>query len=139
MKKRKGAALPGAIMLCIMLLAVSVTVSFLVVQSALSRRIESLQSGHRLEFETAYRYFIEHDGAAPTDTTLAFRYRAVGTGDQKALIGSTIGGEMRFYAIYDFSGEGKTLAYQTSDFYIYHNELDGKDYLGGILPLEDEA
>ena len=133
MRKRKGAALPGAIMICTFLLVVTFGVAFLVVHSATQRQVASVESSYRLEFENAYRYFLTHSEDMSGFESKTFNYSTLKEGHVKAVLAKNKAGSLRFYAIRDFDTK-KTLAYQTSDFYI--SVKDGKSYLGGMLLME---
>ena len=133
MRKRKGAALPGAIMLCTLLMAVTFGVAFLVVNAATTSRVESIESAYRLEFESAYHYFREHEDIVGFESQ-TFVYSVLESENTKGVLAKNKAGSLCFYAIIDFTTK-KTLAYQTSDFYI--SVKDGESYLGGILPMTE--
>lgn len=133
MRKKKGAALPGAIMLCTLLMAVTFGVAFLVVNAATTSRVESIESAYRLEFESAYHYFLEHKNIAGFESQ-TFVYSTLESGNTKSVLAKNKAGSLCFYAIVDFDS-GATLAYQTSDFYI--SVKDGKSYLGGLLLMTE--
>ena len=135
MKIRKGAALPGAIMLCSLLLVVSFSVAYLVVYNATIGRVDSVKSSFRLEFHEAFEKY--KAGTAVGDLhSDNLVYSTIVDADVKALIGRNKGGAMQAYGIYDFAHD-KVLAYQDADFYI--SVVDGHSYLGGILDMEGEA
>lgn len=133
MRKRKGAALPGAIMLCTLLMAVTFGVAFLVVNAATTSRVESIESAYRLEFESAYHYFRKHESIDGFESQ-TFVYSTLESGNMKGVLAKNKAGSLCFYAIIDFDS-GTTLAYQTSDFYI--SVKDGKSYLGGLLLMTE--
>ncbi len=135
MKKRKGAALPGAIMLCSLLLVVSFSVAYIVVYHATIGRVDSLKSSFHLEFHESFEKF-KAGVAVGEITSENLVYTTVSDGDVKGLIGRNKGGIMQAYGIYDFAYD-QVLAYQESDFYI--TVVDGHSYLGGILDMEGEA
>lgn len=134
MRKRKGAALPGAIMLCTLLMAVTFGVAFLVVNAATTSRVESIESAYRLEFESAYRYFLKHDGSIAGFESQTFVYSVLESGNTKGVLAKNKAGSLCFYAILEFPSK-TTLAYQTTDFYI--SVKDGKSYLGGLLLMTE--
>ena len=133
MRNRKGAALPGAILICTFLMVVTFSVAYLVVHSATIKQIEGIQGDQHLEFESAYRHFKANNGDMSAFSSDSFVYSTLADGNVKAVIAKNKGAQMRFYAIHDFSS-GKTLAYQTEDFYITVKE--GHSYLGGLLLME---
>ena len=135
MRKRKGAALPGAVMLGSLLLVVSFSVAYLVVYHSTVGRVESLKSSLRVEFLSNFEKFKKRTevGDLSGDKLV---YTSLAEGEVKALIGRNKGGVMQAYGIYDFD-TNKVLAYQDSDFYIA--VIDGHSYLGGILDMEGEA
>lgn len=135
MRKRKGAALPGAVMLGSLLLVVSFSVAYLVVYHSTVGMVASLKSSLRVEFLSNFEKFKE--GTAVGDLSGdKLVYTSLADGEVKALIGRNKGGLMQAYGIYDFD-TNKVLAYQDSDFYIA--VIDGHSYLGGILDMEGEA
>ena len=136
MRKRKGAALPGAIMLCTLLMAVTFGVAFLVVNAATTSRVESIESAYRLEFESAYHYFLKNKNIDGFESQ-TFVYSTIDSLESENTMGvlaKNKAGSLCFYAIIDFDS-GATLAYQTSDFYI--SVKDGKSYLGGLLLMTE--
>lgn len=138
MRKRKGAALPGAIMACGLLLVVSFSVAYLVIHNATLHRLSSIESGYRLDYLSAFNHFKEDNGSLANISSSTFVYTRIVEEDNpnKALIARTKGGQMKFYAIYDFDSNA-TLAYQTEDFYI--TVIGEEEYLGGLLPLSKEG
>ena len=135
MRKQKGAALPSAIMVVILLMAVTFGVSYLVIHNATLRRVEANNAAKRVEFAEAYEKF-KANGEIPAMENSTYVYskleEAMELTGKKAIIAKTKGGRMDFYAIYDFDGN-KTLAYQTEDFYI--TVIGEKSYLGGLLEM----
>ena len=135
MRKQKGAALPGAVMLCVLLLVVSFSVAYLVVYNATIGKVDSVKSSYRIEFAEAFEKY--KVGTAVGDIhSDNLVYSTISDGDTKALIGRNKGGIMQAYGIYDFAHD-KLLAYQDADFYI--TVRDGHSYLGGVLDMEGEA
>ena len=135
MRKRKGAALPGAIMLCSLLLVVSFSVSYLIVYHSTIGKIGSMESALRVEFlESFEKYKAGTSVGDLRSETLV--YTSLLDGDIGALIGRNKGGFMKAYGIYDFNTH-EVLAYQDANFYI--EVRDGHSYLGGILDMEGEA
>jgi|GEM_PF-3451094 len=135
MRKAKGAALPGAVLLGSLLLIVTFSVSYLVVYHATIGRIGSLKSTQRVEFAEAFEKYKARTSVGEIISENLV-YTSLSDGDIGALIGRNKGGFMQAYAIYDFSLDA-LLAYQESDFYI--EVRDGHSYLGGILDMEGEA
>ena len=134
MRKRKGAALPGTMMLCFLLLAVTFSVSYLVIHYATLAKVGRADTSHRVEFVAAFEKF---KFGTPVDEIHSdhFVYSSLEKDDIKALVAKNKAGQMRHYGIYDFSS-GETLAFQSEDFYI--TVVEGKSYLGGLLLMEEE-
>lgn len=128
MKLRKGAALPGAIMLCFMLLIISYAVGASILQMVANSKIEAFKTEQKEVFATSYKEFlVSFNTENITDTkyqwesNLTANYAGVAAYSKNS-------DELYFYAIYDKTNS-KTIAYQTSNFYID----DG--LLGGLLSI----
>ena len=135
MRNRRGVVLPGAIVLCTILLIVSMTVSFLVINNATSNQIETMLDNRRIDFETGYYQFVKDDGALdPEKPAYATGYvwaEYDGADDIKAIAAYSKAGSLLFYAVYDFGAADTLLAYQDDVLYVYESE--GHRYLGGIV------
>ena len=141
MKKKKGAALPTAIILCMFMLIVTFGVAYLVIDNFTVNRISELDNNAELIFLTSHNEYVKGIKANSsadistiiTDTTYVYKeYKK--NDDVRALVAKNLAGEMKFYSVYDFD-QDKLLAYQTSDFYITNDGV--YDYLGGIVPMEN--
>ncbi|MCR5348745.1 MAG: hypothetical protein K6E59_03975 [Bacilli bacterium] len=128
MRKRKGAALPAAIMLCMFMLVVTFSVAYLVVHNATLHNLENLDSSLRLEFLASYTKFQSTGTLAGIESENLDYSSLQADGevhDIQAFLGKNKGGVLKAYAIYDFTA-GETLAYQDREFY-----LDGSGLPGG--------
>ncbi len=141
MKKKKGAALPTAIILCMFMLIVTFGVAYLVIDNFTVNRISELDNNAELIFLTSHNEYVKGIKANAsadistiiTDKTYVYKeYKK--NDDVRALVAKNLAGEMKFYSVYDFD-QDKLLAYQTSDFYITNDGV--YDYLGGIVPMEN--
>ena len=139
MRKKKGAALPTAIILCMFMLIVSFAVAYLVVDNFTINRISEFDANSELIFLTSHNEYIKnHDLSDITDTTYEYRnYEKQDNTNIKALVAYQKGNnEMKFYSIYDFEhDEVEVLAYQTSNFYITNDGV--YDYLAGIVAIRN--
>lgn len=140
MRKRKGAALPGAIILCTFLLIVSFGVSYMVVETITLSQLSKIEDDNHLIFSKSYNEFVASDGLLPSDTTFNWAtYYNDGEPTVKALVASSkANNEMKFYTIYDFTNN-KTIAYQTDEFYITSEIVGNKTtyYLAGLIPYRE--
>lgn len=145
MRNRRGVVLPGAIVLCTILLIVSMTVSFLVINNATGDRIETVLDNRRIDFETGYYQFVKDRGTLNSEKE-AYAATYVwaeydGANGIKAIAAYSKAGTLLFYAVYDFGEANTLLAYQDGPLYVYESE--GHRYLGGIveeiIPAEPES
>ena len=143
MRKRKGAALPSAVILSTFLLVVSFAVSYLVIQAVTLAKLSNMYADDTITFSTVHNKFVASDGddsALPTDTKFSWQTYDDGVNDRViALVACSKADEtMKFYSIYDFEHD-KLLAYQTSEFYITSNRVDNKTtyYLAGLIPYRE--
>lgn len=138
MRKRKGAALPGAVILCTFLLIVSFTVSYIVIETISLSQYQKIVQSHNLIYQTAHNEFVKNNGALPTDTTFNWEvYEKEEDTNVKALAAyHKASDELEFYSIYDFEHD-ELLAYQTSSFYITTTTVGEQTtkYLGGIVKV----
>ena len=136
MKLRKAAALPGAIMICTLLLIISVTISAFVIQNATTTIVNNANDKKLSDFVDSFNKF-KQTGDTSLISSTRYTYKVYdGENQIKALTASEKASEtLVFYAIYDFDS-GDTLAYQTSDFYI--EDKAGIKYLAGIVPMVEE-
>ena len=132
MKKRRGAALAGAIILCSLIIAVSFGISAVFLNISANNIIRRVENQTSLEYEKAFNKFKNNETPANT-TSITYKIYEKDT-NVKALVARR-GSENRitFYAIYDFTGDGQVLAYQESHFDVEY--IDEKLYLGGIGPM----
>ncbi len=136
MKLRKAAALPGAIMLCVLLLVMSVTVSTFVIRNATNTTVNNAYDQKLLTFANYFNKFKQTgDTSLITDTRYTLKIYDSENNIKALTASEKVNNELVFYCIYDFTND-KTLAYQTSDFYI--EEIAGVSYLAGIVPMVEE-
>ena len=125
MRKKKGAALPMAIILCMFMLIVSFAVSYLVVDNFTINRITEFDNNSELVFLTSHNEYIKnHDLNDITDDTHQYKdYEKPDNTNIKALVAYQKNDtKIVFYSIYDFE-HNELLAYQTSNFYITNDNL----------------
>ena len=140
MKKHKGAALPAAMLMVGMLTVFSFGIAYLVMENNIISQINRINSSTDEIFLKAHNVFIKSDGDHEASIELmSNRYLweiYEGQSDNiyaLAAYEKASSDNMVFYSIYDFEN-GKTLAYQTSSFYV--TVVDGVSYLGGIVPVQ---
>ena len=140
MKKHKGAALPAAMLMVGMLTVFSFGIAYLVMENNIISQINRINSSTDEIFLKAHNEFIKSVGDHKDSIELmSNRYLweiYKGQSDNiyaLAAYEKASSGNMVFYSIYDFEN-GKTLAYQTSSFYI--TVVDGDSYLGGIVLVQ---
>ena len=147
MKKHKGAALPAAMLMVGMLTVFSFGIAYLVMENNIISQINRINSSTDEIFLKAHNEFIKsvEDPKVedPKDSIKLMSNRYLweiyykGQPDNiyaLAAYEKASSDNMVFYSIYDF-GSGKTLAYQTSSFYITVDSDSGVSYLGGIVPV----
>ena len=146
MKKHKGAALPAAMLMVGMLTVFSFGIAYLVMENNIISQINRINSSTDEIFLKAHNEFIKsvEDPKVedPKDSIKLMSNRYLweiyeGQSDSiyaLAAYEKTSSDNMVFYSIYD-SGSHKTLAYQTSSFYITVDSDSGVSYLGGIVPV----
>ena len=141
MRRRRGAALPAAVMLCSFLLIISFGVASLVITSVSINKVSSVQRAQRIAFLQSHEQYYEYmDIEYITDKSLVYKvYEKEDDADIKALVAYVTqdSTDPRFYAIYDFNdvNDKKVLAYQTSDLYI--TTVGGHQYVGGLVKIGD--
>ena len=139
MKKKKGAALPTAIILCMFMLVVSFAVSYLVVDNFTINLITQFDNNAELTFISSHNQYVKSHGdiTAITDETYSYKdYEKTNNNNIKALVAyHKVDNSIQFYSIYDFEHD-KVLAYQTSDFYITNDGV--YDYVGGLVALRND-
>ena len=140
MRKQKGAALPGAIILCTFLLVVSFAVSYLVIETVALAKVAKIEADQSLILSNGHNEFVSNGGNIPSDTTFNWQtYYDEGNPTVKGLVAyAKASQEMKFYSIYDFTND-KLLAYQTKEFYITSENVGNKTtfYLAGIVPYRE--
>ena len=132
MRKRKGIALPTAVMMCVLLLAISFTTTFFVLQNQTLSKLEEMYASYRLEFLEQFTRFQQGTPGSLTGIEsehLKYTSFQKDTTNIYALVGRNAGGKMMAYGIYDFD-TSKVLAYQDQDFY-----FDGEGKLGGVIDI----
>ena len=135
MRLKKAAALPGAIIICTILLIMSVTVSSLVIQSNTNTIVSNANEEKYSVFADFFNKFTQ---TGDTSLIESDRYTCKvydGENNIKALVARDAVETLVFYGIYDFDNDD-ILAYQTSDFYI--TEVAGVSYLAGIVAMVEE-
>ena len=129
MRKRKGAALPLAVILCSFLLIVSFMISAFVLDASSYNTVSSVRDNRLFIFNEANLRFIA--GEEITDTLYSWEIYD-GEDNIKALAAYSNSDSLAFASIYDFN-HGKQLLYQTSNFYI--TTVGEDQYLGGIVKI----
>lgn len=129
MRKRKGAALPLAVILCSFLLIVCFMISAFVLDASSYNTISSVRDNHLFIFNEANLRFIA--GEEITDTLYSWEIYD-GEDNIKALAAYSNNDTLAFASIYDFNHD-KQLLYQTSNFYI--TTVGEDQYLGGIVKI----
>ena len=141
MKKRKGAALPAAMLMVGMLTVFSFGIAYLVMENNIISQINRINSSTDEIFLKAHNAFIKSNGNYEDFIKLVSnRYLwEIYEGQSDSIYAlaayeKASSDNMVFYSIYDFKS-GKTLAYQTSSFYVTVTVVDGVSYsyLGGIV------
>lgn len=141
MRRKKAAALPGAIALCSILLIVSITVSGTIITMVSENKINRMRLDYETEFLVAHEKFVADGGVSDIETLLgdtSFRprvYTLNGTNVKTLVAWKKNIDEIKYYSIVDFD-TGDVLAYQTTNLYIYE-DLDNW-YVGGIVPISKE-
>lgn len=143
--RRKGAALPGAIALCSILLIVSITVSGTIVALVSNNKINRMRAENDFEFMVAHEKFIAANGSSDAEIAtllgdVNFRphvYEKVGNPNIKSLVAWKKNvDEIKYYSIADFTDLDniKILAYQTENLYITEDE--NFIYVGGYVEID---
>ena len=147
MKKHKGAALPAAMLMVGMLTVFSFGIAYLVMENNIVSQINRINSSTDEIFLKAHNEFIKsnrnHEDSIDEDSIIKNSINLMsdrylweiynGQSDKiyaLAAYEKASSDKMVFYSIYDF-GSGKTLAYQTSSFYV--TVVGNDSYLGGIV------
>ena len=128
MKLKRGAALPGAIILCLMMVLVSLAISTLFLNMTATNVLNRTNDEKSLKYVESFNQF-KQDWSKPEDSGNVTWKVLEKDANVKALVAYE-GSSIAFYAIYD-NNEHKVLAYQASNIYIVDNKL------GGIVPLEE--
>lgn len=132
MRKKRGAALPGAILLSSLIVLVSMILAIVLIETASFNNLTRIQDETALFFAEGYTKF-KSDGSLPTDNN-NFSWKIYeGENDIKALTANYKSGNgIAFCGVYDFFNE-KTLAYQRDE--IYMTVEGGITYLAGVVPM----
>lgn len=126
MRMKKGAALPGAIILCFMLLIISYAVGASILQMVANNKVQQFNNAQREIFDASYKEFlVNYSTSDITDETYTWETNSdtIDTKEYVALAAYR-NDSLSFYAIYNKT-DSKTVAYQTSNFYIVENKLGG--------------
>lgn len=124
MRKRKGAALPIAIMLCSFLILISFGVAAVVIQTSAVNRANTISKNQEIAFLQSHEQYFHSSETNRLDsiTDDTFNYIEMIKTDElakdiRALVAKTktTDKKLRFYAIYDFTSTPKVLVYQTSN------------------------
>ena len=129
MRKRKGAALPLAVILCSFLLIVSFMISAFVLDASSYNIVSSVRDDRLILFKEVNLRFIA--GEEITDTTYKWEIYD-GEDNIKALAAYSSNDTLSFVSIYDFTHH-KQLLYQTSNIYV--TTVGDDQYLGGIVKI----
>lgn len=146
--RKKGAALPGAIALCSILLIVSITVSGTIVGLVSNNKINRMKADNEFEFLIAHEKFVNNGGSSDKDITsligdVNFRphvYEKDDNSNIKSLVAWKKNvDEIKYYSIVDFTnlGDIKVLAYQTDKLYVYEDA--DYWYLGGLVKIAKDV
>lgn len=134
MRKRRAAALPGAIAICTLLLIISLTVTTVIFSIVATNKIKAVNIDNNLYYLTYHNEFIDNNGDKSSFPTDKVNWETYNDGDIKVLVAkSKITNSLLFYSVYDFD-QNKVLAYQTRDFYC--PIIDGHYYYAGIVEGE---
>lgn len=132
MRKKRGAALPGAILLSSMVVLVSMGLALVLLETASYNNITVIEN-------SKYNYFSENFNKFKVDSTLPennenFTWKIYEKdADVKALVArSKQGNVITFCGVYDFN-QDLVLAYQIDNVYI--KVEGGTSYLAGIVPM----
>ena len=131
MKKRRGAALAGAIILCSLIITVSFAISAVFLNISANNIVRRIENEVSLEYQKAFNRFKSNQTVSNTNTITYEQYSD--GGNIKALVarrGSS--NSITFYGLYNTSTY-KVLAYQESHFDVEY--IDENLYLGGIGPF----
>ena len=131
MRMKKGAALPGAIMLCFMLIIVSYAVGASILQMVANNKVQQFHTEQKEIFDQSYKEFLlNFDKSDITDEVYTWKSKeeTIEAIDYVALAAYR-SDDVVFYAIYDKTNE-KTVAYQTSNPYI-----DSNGKLAGLIAI----
>jgi len=135
MRKKRGAALPGAIMLGSLIVFISMGIALILLETSSYNALVRTQDDVQIFFAESFNDF-KDDGSLPKENEyFTWKIYEKPATDIKALTAYYKSGNgIAFYAIYDFDLD-KTLAYQTGSMYITME--GGTQYLGGIVPVVD--
>ena len=132
MKKRRGAALAGAIILCSLIITVSLAIGAVFINMSADNIVRRIENQSGLQFDAAFNKFVSTEGNKPEDTSRYTFEIYKKDEDVKALVGKNGSSNIVFYGIYNFDTD-KVLAYQTSHLDIEVGESGLT--LGGIGPF----
>ena len=129
MRKKKGAALPLAVILCAFLLIISLLISAFVLDASSYNVVNRVSNDHLIIFNECNLRFIK--GEEITDTTYKWEIYD-GEDNIQALAAYSSNDTLSFASIYDFAHH-KQLLYQTSNIYV--TKVGDDQYLGGIVKI----
>lgn len=129
MRKRKGAALPAAIIACIFLLTISFAIAAFVLEAVAYNTINRTESNRQIVFASANEEF--KNGREITNTTYTWEIYE-GENSLKALAAYNSVDKLSFVSLYDFNNK-EQLLYQTSNFYIV--TINDEQYIAGLVKI----
>ena len=142
-KSHRGAALPTAILFIALFTVFSFGIAYFVMEGVIINQLDASQDTIELIFLEAHNNFKAMTDPTADLASLSLSDRFDWAKHHKddtniyALTAYDKGTtNLKFYSIYDFTNENKkTLAYQTSNFYITSETVENKTtyYLGGIV------
>ena len=132
MKLRRGAALPGAIILGSFMVLIAMGLAIVLLDISGLNKVSRAYDSNEIVFAQGYKIFIE-DGSLPNETEYYTWKIYEKDEDVKALTANYKSGNgIAFLAVYDFD-QDKTLAYQVGN--IYTTNKGGVTYLADIVPM----
>ncbi len=132
MKLRRGAALPGAIILGSFMLLIGMGLALILLDISSLNKVSRTTDSKEIFFAQGYKIFTE-DGSLPKSNEYYTWKIYEKDEDVKALTALYKSGNgVAFYGIYNFDTD-TTLAYQIDN--VYTTTEGGITYLGGIVPM----
>ena len=132
MKLRRGAALPGAIILGSFMVLIAMGLAIVLLDISGLNKVSRAYDSNEIVFAQGYKIFTE-DGSLPNEIEYYTWKIYEKDEDVKALTANYKSGNgIAFLAVYDFD-QDKTLAYQVGN--IYTTNKGGVTYLADIVPM----